>query len=461
MKNKIPFQLTACCFVIALLCFFGKNTAVFADETQYTGIQIDGEFSDWDAVLKTEVDDEGLNEVAFIFDGEYLYFYIDAKQNWTASNAGPYYNGKYAVTTDLGYVMLFQLKDASSNPYITGITDAQIAHSNLNWGKNSYCYEISVPTSELPFYTEFLSFGLYDMEPYIKDVTDLQGGFGGSDFSGIVYDGSFEDWNYYPHTVIEYSAGADSTVVDGQAALYSDSESLYGHVFTRLNSHLNSAGGEFTSAVTIGINSLPSELFNGYDEEEWLSRWPWNWLSEWSWMWNRLNQYFLKKSNFTPELVFSPMFVTVAEDGKIDYRPKLSNLKRGTYEFYLIDLTGWTSAKYIDELEQEDSLQTAHNAVYGKATIEIGASKDEMEFEIYLDVLARKYDLDIDGIKVFCARFGRIGSQWITCAGTSTGTWIGIALCILVVGFVLIRRKVQDKGAKSLLLTECEPAMQK
>lgn len=463
MQSKLLVKVAVSFLAMVLLCLCEQNTVVRADETEYLGIQIDGDFSDWNAVSKTEVDEEGLNEVAFVFDGDYLYFYINAQRNWTASSAGPYSNGKYAITTDLGNVMLFQLVNADKAPAIKGVDDAQIAYSNLRYGYDSYYYEISIPASELPNYVRCLSFGLYTMDPYVKDVANLQGTDSGADeFTGIVYDGFFDDWSYYPHSVIQYATGGThENVVDGHAALYSDSFNLYGHVTTSYSRHLNSSGGVFTSNITIGINSLPSEFYDDYNEDEWLNYWPWNWLGQWDWLWNRLNTYFLDRRDFYPELCFYPQFVTIDEDGRINYNPKKQKLDRGTYEFYLIDQSGWKSARYAYEWEDESSIQYGKNAIYGRATVEIGASTDQMEFEIYIDALANKFDLEINDVQVFCARFGEIGSQWVTCAGTSTGTWIGIALCVLVVVFVLLGRKLLNKGVKRLPITECEPAMQK
>ncbi|MGN0505195.1 MAG: hypothetical protein ACI4FZ_01455 [Lachnospiraceae bacterium] len=466
--NMISLRKIVLCICTAtIICFVLQKTEVLANE--YQGIQIDGDFSDWDAVQKTGVYDGKLNEVAFVFDGDYLYFYIDARENWTASNVGAHSNGRYSVTTDLGRVMQFQLKDANKKPQIQGVNDAEIAHSDLTYGFQSYLYEFSIPTSELPEYREYLSFGPYLGEPYISDIANLQGepadpDSSRGDFTGIIYDGSFDDWAYYPHSVIQYAtSGTHHDEVDGHAALYSDGDVLYGHVYTSMPTHLQSAGGDMTSAITIGINSLPNEFFEGYDRDEWFERWPLNWMGQWQWMHDRLDQFFYDKSNFWPEYAFYPQFIAVDSEGNINYNPKLSGLSNGTYEFYLIDSQGWKNANNIWQWEDPSAEYIyGGNAVYGRAMLVIGPSKNEMEFEIYIDKLADKFHMEPQELHAFCARFGRIGHQWVSCAGTSTGPILGIVLCILAVAFVLIRRRLKGKEQlQSMSLTTCEAAQQK
>lgn len=48
-------------------------------EAVYQGVTIDGTFTDWDAVARTDVNDASLEEVATVFDGDYFYIYIKEK----------------------------------------------------------------------------------------------------------------------------------------------------------------------------------------------------------------------------------------------------------------------------------------------------------------------------------------------------------------------------------------------
>lgn len=359
-------------------------------ETQpaYEGIVIDGQFHDWDAVSKIEVSNEAINSTAMIFDGDWVYVYLSAPLNYSVSNAGSHGNGKYEIKTDLGRTLVFQI---NSDGTISGIEGAQIAHSDLTWGQEEYYYEIAIPKSALPQYLKTISFGLYLGETFVSDVANLQDEEEEKEFSGIVYDGQYDDWDYYPHTVIQYAtAGTQENVPDAEGALYVDGSTLYGHVMTTMPAHLQEAGGEFSAAVTIQVNG---------------------------------------EKNYYPRLV------KVDADGNIDWNTNVQGLSEGNYEFYLVDLQGWASAKTIDELQQQG------NDLFGKMHMTIGVSSDEMEFQVDIEALARKFGMDANDIKTLGAQFGRIGQQWIQTAGTSTGAYVGVGLSMAVVGGVFVYRK--------------------
>lgn len=408
MAKKMFRRIAAACLTGAL-CIGGWPVCAHAAE--YQGIEIDGNFSDWDAVHKTEVNDGKLNRVAFVFDGDRLYFYLDAAQNYTAGMASDTNNGKYAVTTDLGYTMLFQMTNASSKPEISGVNGAEIAYSDLTYGLDSYIYEFSIPATELPEYLATVSFGAYLGETYVYDIANLQGSDAtGSNFSGIIFDGEFVDWSSYPHSLIYYAgSGTHENNVDAEGALYLSGDYLYGHVYTTMQAHLNSNGGDLTSGITIGINDLP-------DKDT--------------------------KYGFWPKKVFYPQFITVDAQGNINYSPQLSGLSMGTHEFYLIDAGGWKSATNVAQWENpSETYIYGTNHVYGKAKVVIGASRQEMEFILSVDLLAQDFSMEPEEMHSFCAQFGRLGQQWISTAGTSTGPWVGVAVCIGSTGVVLLGRK--------------------
>ena len=354
----------------------------------YNGIVIDGKFTDWDAVSKVEVSNEAIHSTSMVFDGDWVYIYLSAPLNYSVSGAGSHGNGKYQIETDLGKKLVFQI---NLDGTVSGVEGIEIAHSDLTWGKEAYYYEIAIPKSALPTYLESISFGLYLGETFVSNVANLQEEDQEKNFNGIVYDGQYDDWTYYPHTVIEYAtAGTQETVDDAEGALYSEGSTLYGHVVTMMPAHLQEAGGEFSSAITIRVN---------------------------------------KEHDFYPRLV------AVDSEGNINWSPRLQGLSEGNYEFYLVDTQGWTTASNITELNQQG------NDLYGKMHMTIGPSSDEMEFEIDIEALARKFNMDANDIKTLGAQFGRIGQQWIQTAGTSTGAYIGIGLCLFMVGSVLLHRK--------------------
>jgi hypothetical protein len=262
-------------------------------------------------------------------------------------------------------------------------------------------WEIAIPVSALPNYLSSINFGLYLEQPMITDVVNLDGSSNTGSFAGIVYDGLYGDWTYYPHTTVQYAgSGTQALEVDARGALYAEGSTVYGHFVTTMSSHLGEAGGEFTSAVSI--------CFNG-------------------------NLSWDQSKNFYPR------FIAVDSQGNIDWNPQLSNLQVGqTYEFYLASLDAWGTSTNINNLNE-------HDQIYGKMMITIGETKDECEFYLDLQQVANKLDCDVSDLKRIDAQFGRLGQEWVTTAGASSGAAMGVLLCCTVTGGVWYRRK--QKGA--------------
>lgn len=403
MKRRIGKEFRILVFLLSLFLFCECGGVNFHASAQ-GGITIDGDFSDWDSELKTMINDDYLHSVAFVLDGDYMYIYVDAKEQWRAYGVGAHYNGKYTVTTDLGYQMIFQLKDGGNwSPEVNGVNGAIVAHSDLNWGHSSYRYEIAIPTTELPLYNESVSFGFYLMDPVITGVTNRQGHQAGEQET-IACDGSFSDWDYYPHPVIYY--GMDeygSTYVEGQAALYSDGEKLYSHVFSAMKAHVENNGKDLVTGLVVTVNSPSGET--------------------------------------TEDNMFLPRLVSVDGNGII-HEPDFGNLQQGVHEFYIVDMSGWPVEGYpVDYWSDPTTYSYQGNAIYGKAYIRITPSGCEMEFELEIETLAEKFGLGSDELKFFGAKFQSIGDQWVTCAGVSSGPWVGVAVSGLTVLFVLYRRR--------------------
>lgn len=403
-KNGMSFRILT--FLLALFLFCEYKGVNFHASAQ-GGIVIDGDFSDWDSEPKTIINDDYLHSVAFILDGNMMYVYVDAKQNWTAYGVGAQYNGKYVVTTDLGYQVSFQLKEiAYKVPGVDGVNGATVAHSDLvQWDLGSYQYEIAIPVPEEDFaYLETLSFGFYQQEPVITGVTNRQGHQAG-ERDTIVCDGSFSDWDYYPHPVIYYGMHEDgSTFVEGQAALYSDGEKLYSHVFSAMKQHVENKGKDLVGGLLVSVNSPSGET--------------------------------------TDDSLFLPRLVSVDENGII-HEPDFANLQHGVHEFYIVDMGGWPVEGYpVDYWSDPNTYSYKGNAIYGKAYIRITPSGCEMEFELDIATLAEKFGLGSDELKFFGAKYQAIGDQWVTCAGVSSGPWMGVAISGLAVVFVLLRKRM-------------------
>ena len=379
----------------------------------YEGIVIDGKFADWDAIEKTPVNDNKdyntIDETAMVWDGDTIYLYFMAKGNedgtgnWqSVTQAGPYSSGQFVIKTDLGRELLIQLSEKDGGS-VTGVEGAKVAVNNRDWSGAPHMWEVSIPASALPAYENTISFGIYQSEPLISDVANLQvpetEDKPDQGRNGIVIDGLYGDWTNYPHTLIQYATqGTQDTKVDGEAALFSDGERIYAHVNTQMKAHLQEAGGEFTKGVQIRLN--------GKDD-----------------------------------LIFRPQVIAVDAQGNIDYNPKQSGLDQGTYEFYLIDSAGWKTAKNISELEKNG------NNLYGHMYVTVGPSQDDMEFEIYVDALAKKFGMDATDIKTTEGQWGRIGQQWVATAGTSTGTWAGLLICFAGVGAATLIQRRRKKHA--------------
>lgn len=405
-----------------------KPTEPTTEPTQaaYEGIVIDGSFDDWEAVPKTDIDDgldySTVDQVAMVWDEDYIYLYFEAygtKADWggqygnwnSVTGAGPSKNGKYAITTDLGYTVFVQLGNTNENPTVSGVSGADVAVNNTEYFGAPHKWEVVIPTSALKDkstgldkYKETISFGFYTMEPVIKDVANLHPVSNEKkDFTGIAYDGNYTDWAYYPHTYIQYgTSGTQEDVVDSEGALYSDGDTLYGHVVTTMPQHASMRGYSVTRGIQLKIND-------------------------------------------NIDYMFAPKFFTVDENGNIDWNCKKEGLENGTYEFCMTSLdVGQDGVTNIKQLKDA-------GLFFGKMKITVSGDRDECEWKMDVPTLANYLRHNAEGtniltidpsdIKTISVHYGELGDKWITTAGTSTGPIVGIILCFGVVGGVLLYRK--------------------
>ncbi|MCI9446616.1 MAG: hypothetical protein HFH36_04325 [Lachnospiraceae bacterium] len=375
-----------------------------AEEVQpvYAGISIDGNYADWAAVAKADASCPNsahpgcLSRVAAVYDGDWFYVYIKDGKDSNASGAGTHSNGKFAIVSDLGYETDIQL---TTVPEVKGVNGAKVAYVGSEW-------EIAVPRDQLPKYEQSLSFHFYLGDVLVGNIMNLQPDSGNNLdnlFTEIIFDGAYEDWEDYGHATIEYATpGSQESQIDAKGALYSNGETLFGHVVTGMPQHLQEAGQEFTEAITIAFNQSQEKLASGtYDRN----------------------------------MVFCPRFVTVDASGNINWNPKLSGLPEGTYEYHIASIDAWHTSTNISNLNDMDQL-------YGRMTMTIAKDgKDEMEFYLDLPMIAKKLGVGETDLKKIAAQFGRIGQQWIFTAGTSTGPVAGVALCVAAVGVIFWYRK--------------------
>lgn len=371
------------------------------EEPVYNGIVIDGDFADWDAVSKTDgpgCTNEGhpdcMDSCAMVFDGDYVYVYLRERPGMNAGSAGSHGNGTYAITTDLGRTLLIDLE---ADGTVAGIEGAQCVHNGTQW-------ELAIPRDALPQYSKSLSFGFYLAEPVISGVQNLDGSSGGGSFAGIVYDGEYADWQDYPHTLIQYATpGTQGKTPDGEFAIYAEGSKLYGHTVTEYAAHLV-GGYDLAYAITIAFNGDRS-----YKDTP-------------------------DKGNLYPYLV------AVDEEGNITYNPNIGNLPNGNHEFYIMDTRSWHSSKNIHDLQGNDR-------IFGRMTITVEDGREQCEYEIDLEEVAAYIGCDAGDFKLIEAQFGRIGQQWTSTAGASSGAWPGIALCIGAAGLAAVWQRRRMKKA--------------
>lgn len=348
----------------------------------YEGISLDGTFNDWNAVQKSTLNepdgDQCVEEVAWVIESDYVFIYLKDDGSNSATWAGPNHNGKYAITTDLGRTLVFQLTEDGA---VVGAEGAVANHTGSQW-------EIAIPTSSLPNNNGGLSFGLYLSDTTLDGYGDTLAHESTTD---IKYDGLYGDWDNYPHKEIQYAtAGTQENVPDGEAAIYVDNN-VYGHCETRMQAHLDEKGGEYTQGVSIIVND------------------------DWS-------------------HALQMRLATVDSAGNINWNPAKQNLENGSYEYYIFDVGCWGSSQNINNLVDAD-------VCYGKAMITLTEGRHDMEWYVDSNKLAARYGLVESDLKKVSSQYVRIGPEVVTSAGTSTGPLASAGMCVLSALVPFVARK--------------------
>lgn len=416
----------------------GGDVPAQAPDAAYAGIVIDGDFADWDAVprydIKDEIDVYGnvknydtVDHFSVVWDGDMVYILLVADGdngagNWNSvCGAGPSNNGQFAIVTDLNQQLLIQPAVVNGQPAVNGIDGAQAAVNNTEWYGAPHMWELAIPASALPTYLESFDFGFYLCEPALKGVTDLQGGGDeGKGFNGIVIDGKYADWTYYPMTTIEYATtGTQESVRDAHGALWADDSTLYGYVATSMPAHLEAKGGEFMDAITLA--------FNG----------------------DRSYKEYPTDGNFYPRILsFDSGAPVVLNNG--------TRLENGDYTFYIYDTRTDPTAPIYDpdtNTSHTPTMDELKQNAFGTIKVHVDGVLDQAEFELDMEKVAAYIEKDGDtAFKTIEIQWGRLGQQWISYAGTPTGPILSVALLVGAVGapacYCELKRRRGAKKAK-------------
>ena len=172
-----------------------------------------------------------------------------------------------------------------------------------------------------------------------------------------------------------------------------------------MQAHLNERGTEFTSAVTVAAN-IANKVGNTYSVDA--------------------NGHYANED-------LHMRLVSVDEHGNINWNPDFNNLENGSYEYYIFDISAWGTSKNISSLNDAD-------VMYGKATIIVSDTKQEMEWYVMPEVFAQRYGIEATEIKTVSAQYGRIGQEWASNAGTSTGPAGSVALASLFASIPMLKK---------------------
>lgn len=387
---------------------------------KYNGITIDGQFADWDSVVKynfLESDNSKVNYAAMVWDGDWIYIYMDEVQQNSATWSGPHTNGSFVIKTDTGKDLVINLTDNGKNGNkvkvsnkFTGKTltsengGVKVAFNDqyAEWGAPTLT-EIAIPTSVLPDYKKTISFGFYQGDLIIKNVANLHPvqsedphEHDDNDGSKIKIDGKYTDWKNYPHTLIEYDTdGAHHNFADAEGGIYQkSSKTVYVHAYTN------------------DFQEGPPDYYGG----------------------NQFLEITLKFGGKYTKMVAC----LVDSNGNINWNSSENDkhYKEGTYKFALFEQSGSHATKNMNNIAPGDTF-------YGYQYLTVRPYVDETEFSIDTEALAKHLGLTLTQAAELKVYFHRVGKEPLVASGISTGPVFTVALTSVAAGsyYVFTRRK--------------------
>ena len=399
-------------------------TGVKADS--YSGIEIDGDFSDWDSVVKYDClsDSSRVNNVAMVWDGDWVYIYMDEVQQNSASWSSDHYNthGQFNVKTDLGYVLVVSVKDNGAAGNIIEVTNVEtnevytVDNGRIDvafnsdysvWGAPTLT-EIAIPSELLPQYLETINFGYYLGGDIVTDVADCSGYITDpddptptphpiNDGSGIVIDGDYEDWDYYPVTTIQYdTAGMNNNYNDAEGSIYQNDGIAYVHCIAN----------EFSQQDTgykYGSEFLEVTVIFGYTHTKLIA-------------------------------------VEYGPDGSLDWSAsEARSMSEGTHHYALFY---FSDAKATDNINNISPL----DHYLGEMYVTIGEHQDETEFWFDIEALAEAGNVETSEAESIFVHFHRVGWPMLETSGVSTGPVFVLVLSTVAAGSYFIRNRRKKAG---------------
>ena len=78
--------------------------------------------------------------------------------------------------------------------------------------------------------------------------------------------------------------------------------------------------------------------------------------------------------------------------------------------------------------------------------VTINGYRDELELELDMDAVAEFLGLSKSDMKLVEINYGRLGDQWLSAAGTSSGPWLWLLVILPCLALVWYQRQKRQKA---------------
>ncbi|MBQ9505248.1 MAG: hypothetical protein IJU93_09590 [Lachnospiraceae bacterium] len=396
----------------------------------------------------TEYTNYGVNGVAWVQKGDYVYIYLE-DQNNAATSAGYNSTGNYSINTDLGYKIVFKLNnDGTVTSNTDGITAVYQVDNNGNWFWNEETKQMEAPTGHweikvdkdaIPQNLGNISFGLYNTSNQGSDgytPYTLEMGLTNSNTVTPFNDetneqGYIDSWDGRGVVQLDYTtSGTHYGNADGFAGQYGNGDQIYGIATTTLPAHTDQ-GNYCVMEYKIYANDVVRQSWGG--------------IADWE------SYYMMTR------------MVGVDAEGNMDWDTAgLVTKEDGVYEYHIFATdTGGNWATYSDyenALASMDSQYVPYNYDFGTALVTVKDGDVTVEWYIdaekYASFIATKYPqsgvTSATDLKEVTTSYHRIGGE-VTSAGASSGPVANAGMCLAacLMGLALNKKKLVNAVQKA------------